>query len=140
MQISWIDSKMKEESKGGAESATKKQLWEKITTLSHSQSTHVLAALTASRKGPMRPPVAEPKLTSSTTPPFFPNWHRVKRALLKSIYTGAFIDVQFYAYNAIYNNLPLYPRALFTSSIVIGDWGPRIMTRKQEGASQFVLL
>ena len=60
----------------------------------------------------------------------FPNWPRVKLALLKSIPTGTFIDVQFYAYNTISNSLPLDPKPLFTSSIVIEEWAPAITTRK----------
>ena len=72
----------------------------------------------------------EPKPTFSTKLTLFSNWHRVKLALLKSISTGTFIDVQFYAYNAIDSNLPVDPKPLFTSSIVIEKWGAAITTRE----------
>ena len=84
--------------------------------------------------------VAGPGFVFSATPPVLPNLPRVKLALLKSILTGTFIDVQFYAYNAIGNNMPLNPRPLFTSSIVIEEWGPAITTRKQEDSSQLTRL
>jgi len=80
-------------------------------------------------KEPLEPLITGPGLAfwaTSALP------RRVKLALLKSIYTGTFIDVQFYAYNEIDNNLPLDPRPLFTSSVVIEKWGPAITTRKWE--------
>jgi len=133
MQVSRLVYKMKEESKGIHESITRKQLREKIAGLPQSRLarvTDVLAMIFLGVKGSLVPPPTVPKLTLSATHPIFPNWHTVKLALLKSILTGNFIDVQFYAYNAIGNGLPLNPRPLFTSSIVIEEWGPAITTRK----------
>ena len=81
-------------------------------------------------EGLLEPPKTKPRFTFSAIPLLFPNWHRVKLALLKSIHTGTFIDVQFYAYNEICNNITLDPRPLFTSSLVIEEWGAAVMTRK----------
>ena len=81
-------------------------------------------------KGTPEPPLTEPKRSFTVAYTLFPNWHRVKLALLKSIPTGTFIDVQFYASNKINKSLPFDPRPLFTSSIVIEEWGPAITTRK----------
>ena len=136
MQVSRLVSKMKEESEGDSESPTRKQLREKIATLSQSQlprATDALAMIWNGVKGPLDLPTPEPK------PPFFVkplylNWHRVKLALLKSILTGTFIDVQFFAYNTIDDNLPVDPRPLYTSSIVIERWGAAITTRKLESS------
>ena len=100
MQVSRLVHKMKEESKGIAESITRKQLREKIASLPQprlARAADVLAMIVDDAKGPLLPPPTEPKFTFSVTPPIFPNWHRVKPALLKSIPTGTFIDVQFYA-------------------------------------------
>jgi len=124
---------MKEESKGIPESITRKQLREKIAALPQprlARATDVFAMIFHGVKGSLVPPPTVPKLSLSMTHPVFPNWHRVKLALLKSIPTGTFIDVQFYAYNAIGNGLPLDPKPLFTSSIMIEEWGPVITTRK----------
>ena len=131
MQVPRLVYKMKEESGGVAESITRKQLREKITTLPHPhRAADALAMILGGAKGPLESPLVEPKFTFSVMPPVFPNWHRVKLALLKSIPTGTFIDIQFYAYNAISNDLPLDLRPLFTSSLVIEGWGPAITTRK----------
>lgn len=133
MQVSRLVHKMKEESKGGIESATRKRLREKIAALPQprlARAMDALAAIWSGMKGPLELPAGKPGFTFSVTPTLFPNWHRVKLALLKSIPTGTFIDVQFYAYSAICNDLPLYPKPFFTSSIVIEGWGAAIATRK----------
>jgi len=133
MQVSRLVYKMKEESKRIAESITRKQLREKIAASPQprlARATETLTMILDGVKGPLEPPPTEPKFTFSVTPPILPNWHRMKLALLKSIPTGCFIDVQLYAYNAIANDLPLDPRPLFTSSIMIEEWGPAITTRK----------
>jgi len=135
MQVSRLLYKMEEESKGIAESITRKQLREKLAALPRprlARATDALAMIFDGVKGSLVASPTEPKLTFSVTPPIFPNWRRVKLALLKSIPTGTFIDVQFYAYNAIAGDLPLDPRPLFTSSIMIEEWGPAITTRKRE--------
>ena len=64
----------------------------------------------------------------------------MKLALLKSIPTGTFIDVQFYAYNAISGDLPLDLKPVFTSSIVIEEWAAAITTRELKGSSPFFQL
>ena len=87
--------------------------------------------------GPLDLPTPEPKLVFSTKPTGYLNWHRVRLALLKSIPTGIFIDVQFFSYNAISNNQPVDPRPLYTSSIVIEKWGAAITTRKLGSSSKF---
>jgi len=133
MQVPQLVRKMKEESEWIGESITRKQLRERIASLPQprlARAIDTLAILFDGMKGSLVPPPAEPKLTFSVAPPIFPNWQRVKLALLKSIPTGTFIDVQFYAYNAIGDNLPMDPRPLFTSSIMIEEWGPAITTRK----------
>jgi len=146
MQVSRLVDKMKEESKGITESTTRKQLREKIAALPQPQLARAKDALVMILGGVERPlesPRTKPKFTLSVfsgTPPVFPNRNRVKLALLKSISTGTFIDTQFYAYNAIGNGLPLDPRPLFTSSIVVREWGPAITTRKLEGTSQLTRL
>jgi len=131
---------MKEESAGDTESAIRKQLRDKLANLSQSQLTRATDALTMIWNCVTRPLdqlAPKPKFAFSVTPIIFPNWHRVKLALLKSISTGAFIDVQLYAYNAVDNDLPLDPRPLFTSSIVIEKWAPAIMTRKWDSSPVF---
>ena len=136
VQVSRLVSKMKEESEGDGEKPTRKQLREKIAALSQSQlsrATDTLAMILNGVTGPLDLPTPEPK------PPFFVkslylNWYSVKLALLKSISTGIFIDVQFYAYNTIGNNFPADPRPLYTSSIVIERWGAAITTRKLESS------
>jgi len=132
VQVSQLVSKMKEESAGDTKSATRKQLQDKLSTLSPSQltrATEALAMIWNGLIGPLEPLAPRPELASSAAPVLPSNWPRVKLALLKSISTGAFIDVQFYAYNAIDNDLPLDPRPLFTSSIVIEKWAPAITAR-----------
>ena len=105
------------------------RLLEKITALSQLQLPRVKNALSLiwdGIAGRLDLPAAKPMSTlpANFTPP--PNWHRVKLAILRSISTGTFIDVQLYAHNAISNNLPLDPKPLFTSSIVIEEWGSAI--------------
>jgi len=143
MQVSQLVRKMKEESEGDTESVTTKQLWDKIAALSQSQLTHAtdaLAMIWNGMIGPLDLLAPEPEPNPPMTPALLPNWHRAKLALLKSIPTGVFIDVQFYAYSTIGNDLPWDPRPLFTSSIVIEDWGPTITTRKWRGSSRFAPL
>ena len=135
MQVLRLVYKMREESNGIAQNITRKQLQEKIVALPQplsARATDALAVITDGMKGSLVPPPAEPQLAFSVTPPILPNWHRVKLGLLKSISTGTFIDIQFYAYNATRDDMPLDPRPLFTSSIVIEEWGPAITTRKSE--------
>jgi len=132
MQVSRLVCKMKEESAGDTKSATRKQLQDKLSTLSPLQltrATNALAMIWNGLIGPLEPLAPRPELASSAAPALPPNWPRVKLALLKSISTGVFIDVQFYAYNAIVNDLPLDPRPLFASSIVIEKWAPAITAR-----------
>jgi hypothetical protein len=140
IQVSRLVSKMKEESKGDIESPTRKRLREKIAALPQSQlsrATDVLAMIWNGVTGMLGPPTPEPELPFVAIPTLFLNWNRVKLALLKSIPTGTFIDVQFFAYNAIGNDLPVDPRPLYTSSIVIERWGAAITTRKLESSSRF---
>ena len=133
MQVSRLVDKMKQESMGGFGSGTNRQLEEKITGLTQSgltRATDALVMIWNGVVGPLDPPTQAPK---PIFPPKFtapPNWDRIKLALLKSILTGIFIDLQFYAYNAIRDNLPVDPKPLFTSSIVIEEWAPVIATRK----------
>jgi len=125
------------------ESITSKQLREKIAALSQSQlvrATDALEMIWNGVKRPLEPPAAAPSIPPPVTPTILPNWHRVKLALLKSIPTGTFIDIQLYAYNAISNNLPSDPRPLFTSSIVVEELASAITTRKWEGFSQRIPL
>jgi len=132
VQVLRLISKMNKESKRDGESTTRNQLREQIAVLSQprvGRATDVLVMIWNAMKEPLEPAVMEPKLTFWATPALP---RRVKLALLKSIYTGTFIDVQFYAYNEIDNGLPLDPRPLFTSSVVIEKWGPTITTRKWE--------
>ena len=144
---------MKAESTQGTESVTRKQLREKIAALSQSQLTSAAEALAMIWDGlighPGVPPT-EPKSASSANYtqfskhqsiifPLSSNLYRVKLALLKSIPTGTFVDVQFYAYNALCGGLPTDPKPLFTSSIVIEEWAPAITTRKFKGPSYSAL-
>ncbi|KAF9649997.1 hypothetical protein BDM02DRAFT_3268320 [Thelephora ganbajun] len=145
VQVPRLVSKMKEEPKGDTDNITKKQLRHKITALPQSQlarATDALAMIWDGVMGPLDlpPPELEPKPTVSAKPPLFPNWHRLKIALFKSILTGTFIDVQLYAYNTISNGLPLDSKALFTSSIVIEQWGPAITTQTVGTDSQVACL
>jgi len=131
MQVSRLVSKMKEESAGDTEGAMRKQLLEKITALTQSRLPHVtgvLAMIWNGVVGPLDLPAPEPEPILKAT--IFLNWHRVKLALLKSILTGTFIDVQLFAYKTLSNGLPVDPRPLYTSSIVIERWGAAITTGK----------
>ena len=144
VQVSRLVGQVKEESKEGAESVTRRQLREKIASLSQPQLAHATDALTMiwnGMIGPLHLPATEHKSASPPEPtqfwtwqrsilPLSSNWQRVKLALLKSISTGTFIDVQFYAYNAISDDVPADPKRLFTSSIVIEEWIPAIKTRE----------
>jgi len=131
---------IKEESRGDGESPTRKRLREKIAALSQlqlSRAADTLAMIWNGVMGSLDPPMQESKLAFFVEPILFnPNWHRVTLALLKSISTGTFIDVQFFAYNAIDNDLPVDPRPLYTSSIAIERWGAAITTRKLESSSK----
>ena len=132
-QVSRLVCKMKEDPTGEVESVIRKQLRGKLAALSQSRLAHAtdaLAMIWNGVTGPLDLLAPEPKSTFSTTPILSPNWHRMRLALLKSISTGTFIDVQFYAYNTIDNGLSSDPRSLFTSSIVIEEWGSAITTRK----------
>ena len=141
---------MKEESTGAAESETRRQLRDRIALLSQSQLARATDALTMiwSRViGPLDSPMPEVKregfiLLSKWNKiyPIVSSWDRVKLALLKSISTGTFIDVQFYAYNAVQNGAPSDPKPLFISSIVIQKWVPAITTRESKSFFQSVPL
>lgn len=118
---------------GGSESATKRQLEEKIAGLTESGFTRAadtLIMIWNGVVGPLDPPTQAPKPTLPQKFTTLPNWDRIKLALLKSTITGTFIDVQFHAYNAIHDNLPVDLKPLFTSSIMIEEWAPPIVTRK----------
>ena len=143
MQVLQLVSKIKEESGEGSGSVTRRHLREKIADLPQSQlarATDALAMIWDALVGPLDLP--PPGLTSTSGKyaqisklerliiPLTSNEQRIKLALLKSISTGTFIDVQFYAYNAILQGLPLDLKPLFTSSIVIEDWAPAITTGK----------
>lgn len=127
---------MKEESTEGAESTTRKQLKEKIASLPQSQlaqASDALAMIWDGLIGLSFPPVVEPKYPkpkywkwNRTIHPLTSDSQRLKLALLRSIPTGSFIDVQFYAYNGVCNNQPVDPKPLFTSSIMIEEWVPAI--------------
>ena len=139
MQVSQLVRKMKEESGGDTEGIVRKRLQEKIAGLDQSRlprATDVLAMIWDGLMGPLDIPTPEPKPTPFTKATPFSNWHRVRLALLKSIPTGTFIDAQFFAYNALSNDLPVDPRPLYTSSIVIERWGAAIATRKSEPSSE----
>lgn len=140
MQVSRLVSKLKEESTKGTESDTRKQLRDKVASLSQSQSaraTDALVMICNRLVGPLDQALPDPRPTFSPKVAPSPNWHRVQLALLKSIPTGTFIDVQFYAYNAIRDGLPLDLKPLFTSSIAIEEWAAAITTRELFYASHF---
>ena len=142
MQVSRLVNKIKEESGEGSGSVTRRQLREKIADLSQSQlarAADALAMIWDGMVGPLDLPASGPTSTSSGKRaqfsklerlilPLTSNEQRIKLALLKSISTGTFIDVQFHAYNAVLHGLPLDLKPLFTSSPVIEDWAPAIMT------------
>ena len=133
VQVSRLVGKMRDESGGDTESATRKELREKIVGLSPSQllrATDTLAMIWDGMVGPLDLPTLEPEPSPSLKPLPFLNWDRVKLALLKSISTGTFIDAQFFAYGAVRNGLPMDLRPLYTSSIVVQEWGAAITTRR----------
>ena len=154
MQVSRLVSLMKEESKGGSESHTRIQLRNKIAALPQSQlarATDALSMIWDGITGSLDLPAPGPKSISSANSTSFSKWQRMifllssnrermKLALLKSIPTGTFIDVQFYAYNAISGDLPLDLNPVFTSSIVIEEWAAAITTRELKGSSPFSTL
>ena len=112
---------------------------DKIASLSQPQLARARDALSMiwdGATGLLDPPALKSvhNLSANFTPAM--SSERVELALLKSISMGTFIDVQFYAYNAISNGFPLDPKPLFTSSIVIEEWGSAIATRKSEAFSQ----
>ena len=140
MQVSFLVRKMNEESKWIEEGAIRKKLRNKIASLSLPQTRRAAEALGmiwSRMTGPLESLVVQPKIAFSTIAIRFPNWHRVKLAFLKSITTGVFIDVQFYAFNKIDGGLPQGPKPLYTSSVVIEEWGPAIATCKSEESSGF---
>ena len=155
MQVSKLVSKMKAESTKGTESDTRIQLREKIASLTQSQlarATDALAMIWDGVTGLLDLPAPGPSKpvppTGLTRPliwhwviyPLSSSWNRAKLALLKSISTGTFVDVRFYAYNVIRDGLPVDPKPLFTSSIVMGEWEHAIVARKLKGSSQLVPL
>ena len=143
VQVSQLVGKIREESGGSTESATRKELRKKIAGLSRSQFTRVadtLVMIWNGMVGPLDVPALEPKPSSFPKPTSSLNWDRVKLALLKSISAGAFIDVQFFVHNAISNGLPVDPRPLYTSSIVIQEWGAAITIRESRSRSESVRL
>ena len=98
-----------------------KELREKTAALSPSQLTRAadtLAMIWNDMEGLLDVPALEPKLSPFPKPLPFLNWHRVK---LASIHTGTFVDLQFFAYNAFGNGLPVDLRPLYTSSTVIQE-------------------
>lgn len=141
VQVSRLVRKL-EESQEDTKSTIRKQFREKIAALSQSQlprATDALALILNGMVGPLDLPTLEPNLPGFTKPAPFVNWYRVKLAFLRSIPTGTFIDVQFFAYNTVGNNLPVDPRPLYASSIAIERWGVSITTRKSE-SSKFAQL
>ena len=152
MQVSRLVSLMKEESKRGSESDTRTQLRNKIAALSQSQlarATDALSMIWDGVTGSLDLPAPGPKSTSSADSAQPSKWQRtifflssnrqrVKLALLKSIPTGTFVDVQFYAYNGIRDGLPLDLKPVFTSSIMIEEWAPAITTRELGDPSELI--
>ena len=135
MQVSFLVNKMNEEAKEGVESATRKRFRNKVASLAQPQlggATNTLAMIWNCVGGALELAGTPSKFTFSALPAVFPNRHRLKLAFLKSITTGIFIDVQLHAYNKVFNNLLLDPKPLFSSSIVIEEWGPVIATRRLE--------
>ena len=120
VQVSRLVSQVKEESKEGAESVTRRQLREKIASLSQPQLEHAADALTMiwnGMIGPLDLLATEHKSASPAEPTQFWTWQR-------SIIPPS------YAYNAICDDVPADPKRLFTSSIVIEEWIPAIKTRE----------
>ena len=145
IQVSQLVKKLKEESAGKAESDTRRQLRDRITLLSQPQlarATDALAMIWNRVIGPLDLPTPEFKPEEPTIASrwnrmifsLFSNRSRVKLALLKSISTGTFVDVQFCAHNAIKSSLPLDLKPFFTSSIVIRGWATAIATRKSKSS------
>lgn len=136
MQVSFLINKMNEEStKGDSEGATRKRLRKKIASLSQSQVRHATDALVMIwnyTREPLRPPTTKPNPTVPVTLTNLPL--RVQLALFKSIDTGIFIDLQFYAYNKVSNDVPQEPNPLFISSIVSKKLLPAITMRKSGGS------
>ena len=128
---------MKEESGEDGETPIRERFLEKIAALSQSQLPRLTDALAMIWNGVMEPldlPTPKPNLSFVVESTIFLNWDLVKLALLKSIPTGTFIDIQLFAYNAIDSNLPVVPKPLYTSSIAIERWGVAITTRKLESS------
>lgn len=122
-----------------AESSTMRRLLDKVASLSQPQlvrATDALSMIWSGAAMPLHSPAQESNSNLATNSAQVANLHRAEFALLKSISTGTFIDVQLYAYNAISDDLPLDPKPLFTSSIVIGELGSAIATRKLKRGSQ----
>jgi hypothetical protein len=133
---------------------TRAQLRSKIGALPQSQlarATDALSMIWDGITGPPDPRMPEPQSTDRARSnqfsmwqrvifPLTSNWQRMKLALLKSIPTGTFIDVQLYACNAIGDGQPFDLKPVFTSSIVIQEWAPAITTRELIGPSRFSLL
>jgi hypothetical protein len=136
VQVSFLINKMNEEStRGGSEGATRKRLRKKIASLSQSQvryATDALVMIWNYTRELLRPPTTGPNPTVPVTLTNLPL--RVQLALLKSIYTGIFIDLQFYAYNEVSNDVPQEPKPLFISSIVSKKLLPAITMRKSGGS------
>ena len=133
LQVSQLIDKIKQESMGNNDRKTTNQLLDKIASLSQPQLARATDALSMIWSGTtsslnLHAPRTSPK--HSVEPTLSTKLRRVELALLKSISTGAFIDVQFHAYNGINNGSPFDPKPLFTSSIVIEEWGSAIATRK----------
>ena len=127
---------MKEESTGTTESDTRRQLREKIASLSRLQlerASDTLAMIWNGMINPPELPAPQPKPVFSANSILS---RQVQLALLRSISTGVFIDFQFYAYNAVHDGVPVDLKPLFTSSIVVEEWAPAISTRKSENTSE----
>ena len=143
IQVSRLVSKIKEEPRGDNGSTTRKELQEKISTLPQlrlARASDALAMIWNGIMGPLDVPTLEPKLSTLPGPLPFLNWYRVKLALLRSISTGIFIDVQFLAYNAISNGLPVGLKPLYTSTIAIQRWSAEITTRKSRSLYKYTRL
>lgn len=132
IQVSFLVNKIKNESEQGVDCATRKQLRDKITSLTLPQTRHATGALEMiwnHLQKPLDPPVPEPDPVPSPESDPFPDWSLLKRALLKSISTGIFTDIQIHAYSKISNGIPRDPRPLFISSILIEGWWTTLATR-----------
>ena len=137
MQVSHLIGEIKRKPWGNSENATRKRFREKVATLSQSQllcSADTLATIWDGIVGPLDLPTLKPQPSPFPKPLPVLNWDRMKLALLKSISTGTFIDVQFFAYNGVSDGLPVDPRPLYASSIVMERWGAAITTRKAESS------